>query len=346
MSMIKSMALIAVFLGALPFLLGLLYTRFVEEEKDNILLHMAAGYVILFGLFEIVALPLIWMRQSLSLLFGIYGGVLLVASGVSLAFNYRRIPGILVGAWRSIRHFTLCIWAQLALIAGQVWVYVRYQYINADDAFFVAAATTAQATNTIFAYNPYTGTAYTSLPSRYVLSPLYAFIATVSKATDTHPAIIAHSVFMILFLLLAYAVYALLGRALFSYNMEKTGYFLVLLSGLNLFSAYSERTSGLFLLIRLWQGKAMLAGILLPMILYLAIRIFMLEGKAADWILLFLLMCACCMVSSMGVILGAVMLGILGMIFAFRSKSLRLLIRAALCCLPNLLCAGIYLMIK
>ena len=32
--MLKSMALIAVFLGLLPFLLGLLYTRFVEEDKE------------------------------------------------------------------------------------------------------------------------------------------------------------------------------------------------------------------------------------------------------------------------------------------------------------------------
>ena len=50
--MIKSMAFIAVFLGAVPFLLGLFYTRFIEEEKNNLLLQMAAGYMILFGLFE------------------------------------------------------------------------------------------------------------------------------------------------------------------------------------------------------------------------------------------------------------------------------------------------------
>ncbi len=344
--MIKSMALIAVFLGLLPFLLGLLYTKFVEEEKDNLLLQMAAGYVMMFGVFEIVALPLIWLKQPLSLLTGIYGGILLAAAVLSLVLNIRRIPGILLGAVRVLRQFTLCIWAQLVLIAGQVFVYIRYQYTNADDAFFVASAATSLATNTIFAYNPYTGTAYEKLPSRYVLSPFYAFNAVASKVTDSHPAIMAHMVFMILFLLLAYAVYTLIGRALFSGNIEKTGYFLVVLSGLNLFAAYSERTSGLFLLIRLWQGKAILAGILLPLLLYLAIRIFMLEGKRADWFLMLLLMCACCMVSSMGIMLGAIMLGILGILFAWKHKSSRLLFYTVLCCLPNLLCAGIYLVIK
>lgn len=344
--MIKSMALIAVVLGVVPFLLGLLFTRFVEEEKNNLLFHMASGYMIMFGLFEIVALPFIWQRQSLSLLIAVYGGIVLVLSVISLVWNVKRIPEICKDAICSIKNFTFCIWAQLAVICGQIWIYSRYQYANADDSFYVAAATTALSTDTILAYKPYTGVLYEHLPSRYVLSPIYAFTAVISKVTDTHPAILTHSVFMILFLLLAYAVYALLGRALFHYDMEKTGYFLILVSALNIFAAYSEETSGLFLLVRLWQGKAILAGILLPMILYLGIRIFMLEGKRADWILLAVVLCACCMVSSMGIMLGAIMLGILGILFAWRKKSIRLLLYSALCCLPNLLCAVIYLVIR
>lgn len=340
------MALIAVFLGLLPFLLGLLYTRFVEEDKDNILLQVVAGYVMMFGLFEIVALPLVWMRQSLTLLIQVYGGILLALALISLLLNWKRLPGILMGGIQTARRFTLGIWAELALILGQIYFYIRYQYSNADDAFFVAAATTSIATDSIFAYNPYTGTAYDALPSRYVLSPFYAWNAVASKVTDTHPAIMAHMIFMILFLLLAYAVYALIGKALFLDDVEKIGYFLMIVSALNIFAAYSERTSGLFLLIRLWQGKAVLAGILLPMILYMAIRIFMLEGKKADWILLFCLMCACCMVSSMGIMLGAIMLGILGILFAWKNKNIRPLLYTIICCLPNLLCAGIYLVIK
>lgn len=346
--MIKNMALLLVVLGIVPFLLGLFYTGFTEKEKNNILLHMAAGYVIMFGLFEITALPLIFLRQSLSLLVYLYGGILFVVSVISLFCNFRRIPVIAGNIKQAVQEFTVCIWAQLLIIAGQIFVYIRYQYFNSDDAFFVASAATSLATDTIFAYSPYTGTLYDKLPSRYVLSPFYAFTAAVSKMTDIHPAVIAHMVFMILFLLISYAAYALLGRILFSCNMEKLGYFLILVSALHIFSAYSERTSGLFLLIRLWQGKAVLAGILLPMILYMAIRIFFDESekKTADFVLLFFLMCACCMVSSMGVILGAIMLGICGMLSAWRQKRIRPLVHTAVCCLPNLLCAGIYLVIR
>ncbi len=364
--MIKSVVLSAVVLGAVPFLLGLFYTGFIHYEttpqecgipgcpegihyeKNNILMHMAAGYVIMFGLFEIIALPLIFLRQSLSLLVYLYGGILFAVSAVSLALHFRRIPVIAGNIKQAVQSFTACIWAQLLVIAGQVFVYVRYQYHNSDDAFFVASAATSLATDMVFAYSPYTGTLYEKLPSRYVLSPFYAFTAAISKMTEIHPAIIAHMVFMILFLLLSYGVYTLLGRILFSCDMEKLGYFLILVSALHIFSAYSERTSGLFLLIRLWQGKAILAGILLPMILYMALRIFFDSqgGKGADRVLLFFLMCACCMVSSMGIMLGAIMLGILGILAAWRQKRIRPLADTVLCCLPNLLCAGIYLMIR
>lgn len=344
--MIKSLLLIGIFLIILPFLLGMLYTRFVEDEKNNILWNMAAGYILAFGIFEIVALPLVKMRQSLTMLVTVYGTILLLLAAVSLILNGKRVLTVITDTVNSIRHFTLCIWVELGLIAAQCLVYIRYQYSNADDSFFVAAATTALSTDTIFAFNPYTGAAYKSLPSRYVLSPFYAFTATVSKVTDTHPAIVAHMVFMILFLLLAYAVYTLLARGLFAKDIEKTGYFLLIISALHIFAGYSERTSGLFLLIRLWQGKAILAGILLPLVLYMAIRIFLLGGKKADWILWFFLMSACCMVSSMGIMLGAIMTGLLAILYTWKHKNLRMLVYPFLCCIPNLLCAAIYLVIR
>lgn len=338
--------LIAVVLGVVPFLLGMWYTRFVEEEKNSLCLNMAAGYVMAFALFEILALPLVFQRSSLTLLVRLYAGVTGGLAAASLVCNGKRILAVIRETWNTVRHFTWTIWLQLVFILGQIGFYLRYQHTDADDAFYVAAATTARATDTILSYSPYTGTAYRHLPSRYVLSPFYAFTATVSRLTGVHPATVAHTVFMIVFLLLAYAVYAQLGRLLFSEDSQKTGYFLLLLTALLVFSGYSERTAGMFLLVRLWQGKAVLAGILLPFGWYLAMRIFQREGKSADWLLLAALMCACCLVSSMGIMLGAIMLGIVGIVFAIYNKSLRILLYSLLCCLPNLICAGIYFVIR
>lgn len=347
--MLKTLILLAVFLLFVPFLLGLLITRFTEREKNNVMFNLVAGYIFALGLFELLALPLIYGRQSLSLLTKLYGGILFAGAALSLIFNYKRLYQVFLDTVSEVKGFTLAIWGELVLIFCQVLIYKRCQYTNTDDAFYVASAVTSLSTDTIFQYNPYTGELYKNLPSRYVLSPFHAFIAVVSKAVCNHPAIIAHSVFMIWFLLVAYMVYALIGRNLFHGDKEKTGYFLILVTMLTIFSGYSERTSGLFLLIRLWQGKAVLAGILLPLTLYLFLRLFCRgeeKGAWIEWCLLGFLMCACCMVSSMGVILGAVMTGILGILLALKKKRFLCLIPAVLCCVPNLICAGAYLFIR
>lgn len=347
--MIKSLILLAVFLLLIPILAGLLFTRFTEKENNDPLYNLVAGSVFSMGLFEAIALPMIAGRQSLSLLIKIYGGILMGAAAVSLCLNYKRICQMVLETVTAVKSFTLAVWAELALVLGQVLIYVRYQYTNTDDAFYVASAATSLSTDTIFQFNPYTGELYKNLPSRYVLSPFHAFTAVISKVTDTHPAIIAHSVFMIWFLLIAYMVYALMGRLLFAGDKEKTGYFLIIVTVLSIFSGYSERTSGLFLLIRLWQGKAVLAGVLLPLVLYLFLRLFFPGGEkapGAEWILLGFLMSACCLVSSMGVMLGAVMAGSLGLLLAVKKRQFRVLACTVLCCLPNIICAGAYLLIR
>ena len=82
--MLKTLILLAVFLLFVPFLLGLLITRFTEREKNNVMFNLVAGYIFALGLFELLALPLIYGRQSLSLLTKLYGGILFAGAALSL----------------------------------------------------------------------------------------------------------------------------------------------------------------------------------------------------------------------------------------------------------------------
>ena len=67
------------------------------------------------------------------------------------------------------------------LILIQLIVVVLYAHMDEDDAFYVGTATTAVETDSLYAYNPYTGAAYNVLPSRYILSPFPAFLAVTSR---------------------------------------------------------------------------------------------------------------------------------------------------------------------
>ena len=234
----------------------------------------------------------------------------------------------------------------IALMLFRVFIYVCYMHEDADDAFYVATATTTVENDSLFRVSPYSGNAYTKLPSRYVLSPFPVFIALLSRCTMLHPAIVAHTVLPAVLICFTYAVYGLLGAKLFHGNKEKTGC-MVFLTGVFLtYSGYTTSTPGSMMLLRIWQGKAFLAAALLPMIVYLFLRFLKEEESKMDYILLTCVMLACCLASSMGIMLGAILIGCGGLLLAFFKRNVCFLIKMAGCALPNVVLALIYIIIR
>ena len=121
--------------------------------------------------------------------------------GIELAQPYWMVRKA-VGFFRSI---SFVGWGNLLFVFGQAYVYIRYLHIDEDDAFYVGAASTAVATDTIFSINPYTGAEYAKLPSRYVLSPFFSFTAFLSKISHVHPAVTAHVVLAAVLILTSYS---------------------------------------------------------------------------------------------------------------------------------------------
>ncbi len=329
-----------------PGVVGMLYAGAQPEGGGGLLLSWVAGYVILWGFFEVVALPLIFQRQSLDVLCMAYGGLVILLVAAAILVNRRKIAPMARKGISAVRGLSFMGWLNLLLVLGQAFVYIRYMHIDDDDALYVGAATTAVSTNTIFSVNPYTGAAYAKLPSRYVLSPFFSFAAFLSRISGVHPAVTAHVVLAAALIVLSYGVYALIGRKLFPGQPGQAKSFLFFVIMLTLFSGYTVYTQGMFALVRIWQGKAVFCAILAPMVFYMMLHLW--EGKAAfwDWLFLFLLMCACCMVSSMGIMLGAVMVGIFGIMNFVKNRDVKMLACTALCCAPNVLCAALYLALR
>ena len=341
-----NIAALFLLLLAAPWLTGTLYTGVLPEERRSCLLSWVAGYMILWGLFEIIALPLIFQRKSLGLLCIVYGGAACLLMAAAVALNWRKLFPAVRGSINSLKGISPVGWGNLLLILGQAYMYAKYVHIDEDDAFYVGAASTAVATDTIFSVNPYTGVEYSTLPSRYVLSPFFSFVAFLSRVSRVHPAITAHVVLAAVLVLVSYGVYALIAKKLFPDQRKYAEYFLFFLILVIMFSGYTVYTQGMFTLVRIWQGKAVFCAILAPMVCLMMLQLSSGQADVADWCLTFLLMCACCMVSSMGIMLGAIMLGTFGIVYTFRERRVKPLVFTALCCLPNLVCAGIYVWMR
>ena len=315
------------------------------KKKSGFLLDISTGFFLLFAIFEVVALPCIFLKISLKWFALVLLGIIGVLCVILLIANGRHfLAGWKVPKWEKAGLLLVVV---LFLILSQTGMLGFGMHIDDDDAFYVATAVTAMDTNTLFQVDPYTGALYGALPSRYVLSSFPLFGAAFCKYVGLRPTVFFHTMLPFVMIPVAYAVYALIGRKIFGKNKEKNILFLGAISVINIFSAVSTWTQGQFLLVRIWQGKAILASILLPFLIYFVLEYFPRgELKAKEFCLLLFIMLASCFVSSMGIILSVIMLESFSFLQLVRTRKLKLFLQTTVCCVPNVLLAAIYLMMR
>lgn len=161
------------------------------------------------------------------------------------------------------------------------------------------------------------------------------------------PVIYAHTIHPFIMIPLGYICIYLLSTILYKNEKEyhKRLLFLFCVLCINTFSNYSIYSQGTFFFFRIWQGKAMLCSIILPIILYYAYKV---ENRFVfiRWGQLFIAMLSACFVSSMGVVLGAIELGAVSLVELCVTKSWRKFIQLLAAIIPNLFFGVIYLMIS
>lgn len=338
--------LIALWFAVIPVLIGMLFTRKNEKEKNSFKVAALWGYVTIFAVFQLLSLPLIFLRVPFRILFYCFSAMMVTAAVISIILNIRRTKEIICFQFSGLKKMPWSMYVAVLLIGIQVVCYAVFRIQDMDDSFYVATATTTLHTNGMFQYNAYTGDLLGKLPSRYVLSPFPIFLAFISECVKMHPAAVAHTIMPIFFVPLSYMVYGIIGKKLFKDNRNEIGLFLILLSVVHIFSYYSVYTQGTFMLVRIWQGKAVLAAILLPGLFYACICVLKETGKWLDWLFLFFIIIACSMVSSMGIMLSPIMVGIFAILYGIINRDLKKLAKTALCCIPCLVLAGMYLLIR
>lgn len=343
-TLIKCLILIF-WLGLMPFLVGCLWTRRLKNDNGNVLLAYFFGLFSVLALFQVLALPMIYLKCSLTLLTHTWEGCVLAMAVISVLLNgtFQRQRRWVMGV---ARHMTLVLAAVLICVGLQAAYVTERQHIDDDDAFYLATSTTAVETDSLYQFNPYTGKRYKSVPARYVMASWPLFVASLSRLSGFHPAILAHLALPGIVVLWAYLIYALFAARLFPGDRHKQSLFLLFVVVLLSFSGYSIYSSGTFLFIRGWQGKAVLAGVGIPAMAWTAwMALKEREGQAA-WISMACAVTGACMFSSMGVALSLVLLGSCGLVGAIAWKRWRYLLGTALACAPALACGIVYVVLR
>ena len=304
---IKNLLLLMVLLLFVPVLIGTMWANAagVNRKIKYIAFSWLTGFLTMMAAAQIMLVPMVLRRKAFGLFFGCYTVLLVilcVISAVLFARKYRKIVWEKFAKTGAVTN--LFIMGAVLLIGVQAGLMSQYQHIDDDDSRFVTEEVMAVEQGMMYTYNPVNGKiSYWDMGEvrKDMTSPWTMFVAYVSKASGIAPAILSHKYLPLFLIPLCYVVYGLIGMMFFRNDSEKTAIFLILASALHMYGYSSTHTASAVMLLRIWQGKALVAGLLLPAVFYLICELLEKEEKRIWYALTALAACAASLASGIGI---------------------------------------------
>ena len=270
-----SIIVIIFLLGIIPCLLGIPWTKIIKA-RYSLAFAYSIGYFIELAIFHLIT--------CISVLFGIgfrvnatiYTILLLIAC-VGCGFYSRHFR--LFSQKEKSQKWKKPDWLECILLLALIFI-IGLQVIRCftydittmsyDDSVYTTIATDALETDTIGQVDPYTGTGI-QLDVQRTLQTSLVFPAFLSLLSGLSVTIIEHTVQHTQMLLLAYSVYIYLAGEVFE-KRENRLIFLLIISFFYFFGLYSHYSLTFRMLGPNYQGKAILAVSLTPLILTILSR--------------------------------------------------------------------------
>jgi hypothetical protein len=187
-----------------------------------------------------------------------------------------------------------------------------------------------------------------------VISPWAVFAAYLSKITGISAASMMHTFLPLVLLAVMMCIFWLVAGELFDKHIYRA-LFVILLLVMYMYGYFSIYNAETFTIIRLWQGKATMAAVGIPALLYAFLRLYRLLPDDRRWkektvynaeqkgaiCMVWLTVFAVALLTSMSYILSTVMIGCFGFVYGIAKKSLRTAIMVWGTCLVNIAYLGI-----
>ncbi len=310
---------------AVPMWTGVIWVKILKIKGiwDQILHAWVFGFVTILAVAQLILVPLVALKQTLTMALLLFQILLTVLASVSFVLVLCRRGGVEKRMRQrrkpeGDRRWTL-VFGVLAgiLIFIQAYIPARYEHSDDDDARFVAEEVSAVVHDTMYQDSPI-GAEFlywnTGEVRKDLTSPWAMYIAMSCRISGIPPAVLSHSYLPFFLILLCYAVYMLIGKCLFREDAEKTALFLIFLSVIHLWGYTSTHTLAAMLLLRIWQGKAVCAGFMLPVFFYVFYQVMKREYKAGFVIFLYVAAMASCLLSGIGIVTAPIILFLYGIV--------------------------------
>lgn len=325
------------------FSFGSLVTVRMKKEKFSVTFAMMIGFFLYYGIFQVIVVPCTFLKLPLSWLAAVWLG--LVALVVLYVWGTAAYRKVWLQAFDGIRRqaaqqpfWTL---VPLLVVGAQAVFVVMWQTDYWDATYYIGDVSLSVYTNTISLYDPLTGEMRSAFDIRHCFATYLVQDAVVCKAFGIHPLIEMKTVMGVVVTIINNLVTYNIARLLFKGNREHTGLMLVFTLLVNLFTYTPYTTSG-FLLLRSYEGKAVLGSVIVPAVLYIAARLYRDEKNKGYWWLLFLLCQSSCAISSSSMTLIPVEVGALTLCLSLIKRDFRPFVKGLLCMTPCLLVLLLY----
>lgn len=322
----------------------------LTTKEDSLLERLACGLFLILGIVQLLAVPMIFLYSSFSFLkmcVLLMVLVCMVLLGLKNFFNKAKssIPRkkSLDSLKMASQKEKILLGILIVIIIGQLGFTLLFTHTDRDDAFYVVAAVDTIATDTMYQIDPHTGDQLRAFPMRYVLSPFPMVYALIGSYFDISPTIVAHVLLPILVIPLCYLVTYLLGMRMFGENREKAVFMTIIVAVLMMFQGATSYATGSFLLLRSWQGKSVLATIIIPYVIFLYLNDK--DKEPRFWLKLLVVLIAGANVSSMGIMLTPIAVVVMGFITTAIERKWKPMIGSILCCIPSGIFALMYVIL-
>lgn len=355
--MVMQVLILIVLLGVIPLLVGGI-PAYMRNEKIvlNLPLRWVSGQFLLWAGFQIICVPMILRQSDFGTVIGLYWvymlALLLLVAAMGIRQRAKKMSVRLIqGFDNGKKSSNSLLWMLfLGILLFQLAQAVRMTYADGDDAFYVAVSAVTENAETMYRKLPYTG-GETTLDIRHGLAPFPIWIAFLARVSGMSVATVAHVALPMVLIFMTYVIFYLLGGRLFPEKDGRLPLFLIFTEILVLFGDYSYYTAENFMIARSRQGKAALGSIVIPFILYLLLVLLQkLQEKEKIPVSYYLLLLSAtvtgCLCSTLGALLICMLVGIAGAVGAICYRERRILLPMAVCCVPCVCYAFLYLIFE
>ena len=310
------------------------------------------GQFLLWAVFQVVAVYFILIGGELGDVIPVYVILAISIGAVGLIVTWRmwtkgdKFPAksqyLLIKEQKVPAVIFLVLW--LVQMAALLLLAVN----DGDDAFYMAVAEEARESGALYTANVYSFGS-TGLNYRYAMAPFPIWIAFLARISGVHTLVIGHLVLGVALVTMSYVIYAGIGQVLFGDDYRKRLQMLILIAVLYIWGNTSSHTAESFLMLRSRQGKALVAGLVFPAMVYLLLKI----GKTLEqrgiiawdnYLLATVIILTGCLGSTLGGALVILLWASALLLLAIGYKKWSLLPWGALCTLPGLVYALLYLL--